>query len=313
MNKDLISVIMSVYNEQEEWLKQSIESILNQTYRCFEFIIVLDNPLNVSAKNLLEEYQVKDSRIKLVFNDENIGLTKSLNKALKLVKGDFIARMDADDISEPKRLEIQYYFFMENSDIDFTSTNGIIMDENGVELYRTTTYGGSYSKAKSSLKYRNIFLHPSWMFRREILIKLQEYHDIPSAEDYDFLCRMSLAGYRFCIIKNHLIRYRIRANGISKTNLLKQKRVADCLKKHYIDSLDNPGAYNSLERSIEKIQVTRKEERNYSKASELYIKGINSSKKGKKLKTLFYITSSCLISKDKIKEIITVLNLRKVR
>src|SRR5690348_17026682 len=108
---------MSVYNEQDDWLKQSIESILNQTYQYFEFIIVLDNPNNKAAKRLLERYQQIDNRIKLIYNEENIGLTNSLNKALEVAKGTYIARMDADDISDPRRFEIQYNYFKDHNDI----------------------------------------------------------------------------------------------------------------------------------------------------------------------------------------------------
>ncbi len=98
-----ISVIMSVYKEPEEQLRSSIESILKQTYSNFEFIIILDNPEEKWREDLINSYH--DNRIKFYVNEKNFGLTNSLNKALTYATGDYVARMDADDISMPDRLQ----------------------------------------------------------------------------------------------------------------------------------------------------------------------------------------------------------------
>src|SRR5690625_452840 len=94
-----ITVLMSIYNEDMLWLRDSIESILNQTYQNFEFIIINDNPSNDINKVILKEYIKKDNRIKIIENDTNLGLTLSLNKGLRESTGLYIARMDADDIA----------------------------------------------------------------------------------------------------------------------------------------------------------------------------------------------------------------------
>lgn len=112
-----VSVVMSIYNEQESWLKMSIDSILHQTYSNFEFIIVNDNPQRTLNRNLIEHYQKLDERIVYIENHVNIGLTKSLNLAIAVAKGDYIARMDADDYSFPTRLEKQITFLSKNCDI----------------------------------------------------------------------------------------------------------------------------------------------------------------------------------------------------
>ena len=103
----LISVIMSVYNEPESILRAAVESILKQTFRDFEFIIVMDSPENETNKSVLAEYAKADDRLNLLFNEKNEGLTFSLNRALQYAKGMYIARMDADDVSLPLRLELQ--------------------------------------------------------------------------------------------------------------------------------------------------------------------------------------------------------------
>ena len=114
ITKDLISVVMSNYNTDEEYLRAAIESVLNQTYENFEFIIVDDCSTNNSV-DVIESYS--DKRIKLIKNKGNMGLTKSLNIAIKAAKGEFIARMDADDIALPQRFEKQIEFLKKKSGI----------------------------------------------------------------------------------------------------------------------------------------------------------------------------------------------------
>ena len=94
----VVSVIMSVFKEPQEYLKHSIDSILTQSFKDFEFIIICDNPSDKNICNFLKVYKSIDYRIKLVINPTNMGLTKSLNIGLKLASGKYIARMDADDI-----------------------------------------------------------------------------------------------------------------------------------------------------------------------------------------------------------------------
>ncbi len=108
---DLVSVIMSNYNTDEESLRAAIESVLNQTYENFEFIIIDDCSTNNSV-DIIESY--RDSRIRLIKNKENIGLTKSLNVALKVARGEYIARMDSDDVCLPQRFEKQILFLSQN-------------------------------------------------------------------------------------------------------------------------------------------------------------------------------------------------------
>ena len=112
-----VSVVMSVFSEPRNWLKKAINSILDQTFSDFEFIIINDNPIRKENYLFLKEIQQKDSRIIIIENKENIGLTKSLNKGLSVARGTYIARMDADDISFPTRLEKQYLFMEANSGV----------------------------------------------------------------------------------------------------------------------------------------------------------------------------------------------------
>lgn len=112
--KPAISVLMPVYNS-EKYLNEAIESILNQTFVDFEFIIINDAS-NDNSENIIESYQ--DSRIKYFKNEKNLGVAKTLNKGLKLAQGKYIARMDSDDISLPERLYKQFKFMEVYNDID---------------------------------------------------------------------------------------------------------------------------------------------------------------------------------------------------
>ena len=120
-NDPNISIIMSVYNS-ERYLKEAIESILNQTYTDFEFIITDDSSTDSSLR-ILEKYKNNDERITLIRNSENVGLTVNLNRMMDLARGKYIARMDADDISLPKRIATQYYFMEKNTEIGVCGTH----------------------------------------------------------------------------------------------------------------------------------------------------------------------------------------------
>ena len=118
------SIILSIYNEENEVVENSINSILNQTYKNFEFIIVVDNPR--MSINFLQKINKRDSRLKLLINQKNIGLTRSLIKAVKIAKGKYIVRQDADDISLIDRLSNAYNFIIINKSVDFYSTPYIV-------------------------------------------------------------------------------------------------------------------------------------------------------------------------------------------
>ena len=124
-----VSVVMCVHNG-ERYLYEALESVLNQTFEDFEFIIVDD----ASADNtpaILKEYAAQDGRIRLMRNAHNLGLTRSLNKALRLAKGEYIARQDADDISLPQRLEKQVEFLNSNSRTAVVGSWTEVIDEYG--------------------------------------------------------------------------------------------------------------------------------------------------------------------------------------
>jgi len=180
-----ISVIMSVYNG-EKYLREAIDSILNQTFTDFEFIIVNDGSTDNSLE-IIKSYE--DERIKIINNEQNIGLTKSLNKALKQARGEYIARQDADDISFPNRFEEQVKYFVEHLEMALLGTSIYKIDENG------KITGKRLALAKPSIKdlfRENQFNHGSVMFKKEVVDELGYYDELFNySQDYELWIRIA--------------------------------------------------------------------------------------------------------------------------
>ena len=232
MEKEKISVIMSVYNEKERELKAAIDSILGQTYQNLEFIIILDNPLNKELQIVIEDYVQKDSRIRFFINEQNMGLVRSLNKALKYATGGFIARMDADDISLKTRLADQLKYLKKNN-ADFVFAGIEYIDEDDKKLFAEKAKGNTPDSCKRTLKYVNCSFHPTWLFKKDILEKLHQYNPVEYAEDYDFICRAVHEGYCVCGQNKVLLQYRIRNTGIWRPVYAKKQARTIILQREY--------------------------------------------------------------------------------
>lgn len=243
-NEKKISVIMSVYNEKEEWLKLAIESILNQNYRNLEFVIILDNPNNTLLRDLILAYCKIDNRIVFTENKNNLGLVQSLNKGLKFATGEYIARMDADDIAFPNRFEVQIEYIL-NYDYDLVATRSVYIDENGKEIARSGCYGKTPESCKKSLMYRNILLHPSWLAKKSVFEEVGNYSEVTTAEDYDFLCRCASKGYRLCNIDKVLMKYRIHDNSTTVSKAKQQYLVSHIVRDYYVDAITKKASYQS--------------------------------------------------------------------
>ena len=186
INKPLVSVIMSVYKEPEEYIRKAIESILNQTFENFEFLIALDNPENQVAMQVIKEYAEKDERIRFYINEKNMGLPRSLNFVISKSLGSFIFRMDADDISLPHRLEIQVDY-LKNSDVGILGSWGYKMNE------KDENYG--VFKVPTDEECIRIYLesgftpmiHPSIAVRREVFQITKGYRNFQYVEDLSLI------------------------------------------------------------------------------------------------------------------------------
>ncbi|MGP7818740.1 glycosyltransferase [Niallia sp. 01092] len=229
-----ISVIMTCYNEKKQWVIQSINSILNQSYQNFELIIVLDNPENDELYELITNYSLKDNRVKVIKNEINLGLAESLNKAIKASKYDILARMDSDDICSTDRFEKQIEYLL-NCDTDILGSNTYFINENE-EIIDETKEFFSPEEIKKVLLYRNPIQHPTWMIKKEVFEKLNGYYPYKISEDYDFLLRATSLGYKIHNMEDKLVYYRLRTTSITNSarlNLLYTNRYLKQMHKKY--------------------------------------------------------------------------------
>lgn len=202
-----VSVIMGVYNQwNRETLQDAVKSILNQTLTDFEFIIY-DDGSDAKVGGYLKELEKLDERILLIGKEENHGLAFSLNMCIGAAKGKYIARMDADDIALPKRLQVQYDFMETHKQYAWCGCNTLLFDENGVWGERKMP---EIPQDKNYLPY-SPFVHPTVMYRRKLFEKNEGYHVSPETlrcEDYEIFMRLHQLGYQGYNIQQFLFWYR---------------------------------------------------------------------------------------------------------
>lgn len=265
VNTPRVSVVMSTYNEKLKYLELSIKSILNQSYSNIEFIIVLDNPDNKDIRDCINNYRCMDNRIIVIENKKNLGLVKSLNLALEIATGEYIIRMDADDISDIHRIEKQVKFLENNKDVVLVGSDIEFIDENSSYIERSNLLISSSKELEKSLLLGNFIAHPTWAFRRNIIEEIGGYDDVPYAEDYDFLVRVVLTGGKIYNINEKLLKYRLRNDGITQSHEYKQLIIT----KRIINSYKNSS--NSLEKYRLGLDINLNDSLN-SKSKDLYYK-----------------------------------------
>jgi len=216
MKNARITVLMSVYNA-EKFLREAIDSILNQSFKDFEFLIINDGSTDKTAR-ILQGYH--DPRMNIINNKVNIGLTRSLNKGLRIAEGEYIARQDADDVSVSKRLDKQYNYLEKHRQIFLVGSGAYNMNEKGkIEtIWNPLT---SSELIKKTLYINNCIYHPTIMFRNEENIFYRE--KFIYTQDYDLYLNLLSKGKKLDNINESLIWYRINPEGISYTKKPKQK------------------------------------------------------------------------------------------
>lgn len=204
----LISVILPTYNSAH-FLAEAVQSILDQTFSDFELIVINDASTDDTLQ-VLSQFQ--DDRLRVVTNETNLRVVKSLNKGLLLAKGELVARMDADDISHPDRLKEQVDYLNKHQDVDLCAT---WVHKFGKRSF-TVTPALKHEDIKASLLFHNIIIHPSVMFRKATFDKHQLRYEesYVNAEDYG-LWAEAIDKIRFGIIPKVLLNYRIHDDNVS--------------------------------------------------------------------------------------------------
>ena len=215
-NKPLVSVVMPAHNAQK-YISGAIESILNQTFKKFELIIVNDCSKDKTLE-IIKYFSKKDPRIKIVNNDKRLDIAGSLNKGISKASSNIIVRMDADDISLPNRLELQYKLIESSKNIAAVGANIMLMDSEGKEI-GSRRYPHSSKDLKSCLFRYSSFAHPVVVFRKDIFDQVGGYDPkFSPTEDLDLWFRLG-RKYKFGSIPETLLKYRLYEKSSSHKSL----------------------------------------------------------------------------------------------
>jgi len=210
----LISVVMPAYNA-EKYIRQAIDSILNQTYTNIELLIA-DDASKDNTKKIIESYT--DPRIKTFHNATNLGYLKTCNKLMELAQGDFLAFQDADDFSRTDKFELQLRAFENHPEIGVCGTNYIAVKDDGSEMF-SSLFPMSFHEIMSFIPH-NFFIHPNtFLFKREVYQSIggyREYFDRIGCEDYDWLCLIA-EKFPIITIKQACYYYRFSDNSVTRS------------------------------------------------------------------------------------------------
>lgn len=229
-----ISVIMSVYNG-ETYLEEAIESVRQQTFQNWELIVINDCSTDSTA-DILAALAAKDARIKVHPNEVNLKLPKSLNKAISLSEGKYIARMDADDICLPDRLEKQFRFMEENPHVSLSSCRFMTV-KNGV--YMSGGAGGrcDFDALRAMLLTINPILHPGVIAKAEVLRQYNYDTTLTCTEDLELWTRLVLNHQTIEILPECLLIYRLHDKQITSTTLERQRTEVLGIQQKYYGAL----------------------------------------------------------------------------
>jgi glycosyltransferase involved in cell wall biosynthesis len=215
----LVSVLMTSYN-YERYLSEAIESVLNQTFKDLELIIVDDYSADTSIK-IIEEYKRKDSRIRSLYHDRNMGISKTANDGLKMARGKFVSFIGADDVWFPSKLEKQLNL-LKDDDNKIVWSEGVIIDGKGAETGRTMTQLLNPPSKKSGNLFQEL-LTEDFIFGQSLLFKTAYLENLGFNERFkyvnDHLLLVNLSRkYEFAFIPEPLAKYRIHGSNITLKN-----------------------------------------------------------------------------------------------
>ncbi|MCI9078951.1 MAG: glycosyltransferase [Lachnospiraceae bacterium] len=241
MCKELVTVIMPVYNA-EKYLAEAIESILVQTYSNFEFIITNDGSTD-SSEDIIKKYAAKDKRIRMV-SRENKGLVYTLNEQINMSNRKYIVRMDADDISHKERIYKQVHYMENNQDIYLAGCYYDMLVEPGTDeeivkcIKRVNKNVNKFNdKIPQHMFLGYVLIHPTWIFRKELIENIGGYGDYRHFEDGEFLFRTLAAGYRIGTVPEKLFQYRVYNSSKSGSDRLSNTGLKEDMINYHIEYL----------------------------------------------------------------------------
>lgn len=227
---ELISVILPVYKPQAEFLTLAIQSILDQSYQNLELIIVEDKT-ELTNEQIIKNFS--DSRLTYILNETRTNFARQINSGLRVAKGEFVARMDADDISEPDRLEKELNFLLSHPQISLVGCNLKIINEKN-ELIGSRIYPKDSLTITQQMRFKNCLAHPTVMLRKKDLLDLGSYNqEFDTLADYDLWARGILAGLKYYNLPDKLLKYRLHSGAYKSHSLKQQLKDTLNIKKKY--------------------------------------------------------------------------------
>lgn len=224
----MISVLMAT-NNCNDYLEKAVRSILDQSFEDFELLVVANGPSAKDIENFLLEIFSEEKRLVIIKSDIP-QLAYALNAGIEHAKFDYIARMDDDDIAHPERLKLQLEFLL-NNDLDVVGTDIRIINQSGeVTGYKVLPKGSSINKY---LPFKNVFVHPSTLIRKSMLIKVRGYNAGFNSEDYDLWLRLKRIGVRWDNMPQTLLDYRMHP-GASQRRLLGYAETSGALLREFL-------------------------------------------------------------------------------
>ncbi|MFT6985482.1 MAG: glycosyltransferase involved in cell wall biosynthesis [Psychromonas sp.] len=246
METKKVSVLIPTYNV-ENYIDEAIESIVNQSYKNIEIIIVDDASIDGTYKKL-EAWALFDQRIKLFKNEKNSRIVKTLNFALTKATGFYVARMDGDDVSIRDRIEKLVLFLETNPEYSLVGSSHIGINEEGKEFSRTAM-PSDFEKIRKTILLTSPVLH-IWLAKKEVYDELNGYR-ADTVEDYDFLLRLMTKGYLFSNHPEFLYKVRVRGGNTRSTQGLKQAKAINYVKKLYKERKQQDGHDTYTDKSFE--------------------------------------------------------------
>lgn len=310
----LVSVIMSTLNTKKEYLEEAISSVLNQTYRNIEFIIIVDGG---NDEKIISNFS--DSRIKIIKHQKTLGLTKSLNEAISFSRGKYIARMDSDDVSLVDRIKSQVEFMEKNKDIDITA---MFYKRIGKDNKTIREIFNKPDELKCKLLFTNVIAHPSVMIKKSFLIeKSIQYNEAYTySQDFELWTRCCKIG-NICIIPKIGLKYRVHDKQISTEKFEIQSQLYySVLKRNLTELQINQQNLDYL------LELNGRKKVRSKKNLKLFIELIISQNEKfqiyndedlKKILRIYYVIACikskkvCLINRDFVKFIILKLKIRR--
>lgn len=281
--KKLISVLIPVFNV-EKYLDEALNSIESQTYDNIEIILINDCSSD-ETENICLEHKKKNNNIIYFKNNNNLGIAKSLNKALNLANGEYIVRMDGDDISLPNRIQTMVDFLEKNQHVDIVASSTITIDEDGNEIGHYYPIE-KHDKLLKTIYWASPLLH-IWMCKKEVYSEVG-FYKFPPIEDYDFLLRAIDKGKILHNLQEPLYKVRLRNGNTADTYGFKQLKYFEIA-----GNLHKKGILSKLEPFNEKNLL---QESFYQKSRILYQKGVFYLKKKKPILGVILLLASGIIS-----------------